>query len=121
MLELSNSILILLCTTVCTHVHSWSCSSCSSLDRLCDQICDYIERERVTAHEHDEELLPMIACMRRVGGQIFRFAKHVARGLWQHAHIADAIVEVASNCSSRDSVLFIDLDHKQKVLGYVDR
>jgi hypothetical protein len=61
----------------------------------------------------------MRACLRRVDGQILRYVKHAARAVWQHARIADAMIEVARDPATRNSVLFVDLDHKQKVLGYV--
>lgn len=106
---------------MCRHKHTWSCALCSSLDRLSDDITSIIDQVRVNqdSSQHSAELESMSACMERVGGQMLRYVKHAARAVWQHARIADAMIKVARTPTLRGSILFIDLDHKQKVLGYV--
>ncbi|KAE9279002.1 hypothetical protein PF001_g24910 [Phytophthora fragariae] len=101
----------------CDHEHEWSCGSCSALDRLCDEIGDLVNQLRQRETEEDAQLVSMTACLQRVGGQIFRYVKHAARGVWQHARIADTMIESVNNPVTKTSVIFVDLDHKQKILG----
>lgn len=107
-------------TGQCDHEHEWSCGSCSALDRLCDAIGDLVNQLRQRETEEDAELASMTACLQRVGGQIFRYVKHAARGVWQHARIADTMIESVNNPVTKKSVIFVDLDHKQKILGCVE-
>jgi hypothetical protein len=102
---------------VCNHAHEWSCKSCSALDRLCEDIAVYIKTLLAKNAEQTSGLQSMITCLKRVRGQMLRYVKHAARALWQHARIADTIISVSRDPAARSSVLFVDLDHKQKVLG----
>jgi hypothetical protein len=61
----------------------------------------------------------MITCLHRVGGQMFRYVKHAARAVWQHARIADTMISTVRNPETKNTVIFVDLDHKQKILGFV--